>query len=96
MALCTQGESNTLPNPPLTALLTQLIPHGVECCHGAVAKLWLLRQQGLGLVMSARCVLAARALTRPTLVGDNEGDSAVMTMTAFLCVRRCQRRATPN
>lgn len=96
MALCTQGESNTPPNPPLTVLLTQLILHGVECCHGAVAKLWLLRQQRLGLVMSARCVLAAWALTRPTHVEDNEGNSAVMPMTVFSCMRRCQRRATPN
>lgn len=73
LSLCTKEDSNTLPNPPLTALLTQSIPCGVGCCQVAVAKLWFLWQQWLGLaVMSARCVLAVWALTRPTLVGDNE------------------------
>lgn len=40
-------------------------------------------------VMSARCVLAARPATRPSLVGDNEQDSAVMAMT--VCERRSAR-----
>lgn len=84
VSFCTEGDNNT-PNPPLTALLTQSIPRGVRRCQVAVAKLWLPWKQGLGFaVMSARCGLAVWALTRPTLVGDNEEDSAVMTMTLFV------------
>lgn len=82
VSLFTGGDNNTPPNPPLTALLTQSIPCGVGRCQVAVAKLWLLWQQGLGFaVMSARCGVAVWALTRPTLVGDNERDCAVMAMT---------------
>lgn len=45
----------------------------------------LLRQPGPGLaVMSARCIPAAVAVTRPSLVGDNERDAAVMATTVFL------------
>lgn len=48
----------------------------------------LLRQPGLGLaVMSARCVPAVLAVTRLTLVGDNEHDSAAVAMTVLLCMR---------
>lgn len=46
-ASATRGDSNTPPNPPLTALLTQSIPRGVGCCQVAVAKLWLPWQHGL-------------------------------------------------
>lgn len=45
--LCTEGDNNTPPNPPLSALLTQSIPHGVGRGQVAVAKLWLPWQQGL-------------------------------------------------
>lgn len=38
----TEGDSNTPPNPPLTALLTQSIPCGVGFCRVAIAKLSLL------------------------------------------------------
>lgn len=92
LSLCTEGDNNTPPNPPLTALLTQSIPHRVERCQVAVAKLWLLWQHGLGYsVMSARCGLAVWTLTRPTLVGDNEQDSAVMAMTLFVYEGRSAR-----
>jgi len=30
VSLCTEGDNNTPLNPPLAALLTQSIPHGVE------------------------------------------------------------------
>lgn len=96
ISLCTEEASNT-PNPPLTALLTLSIPCGVGCCQVAVAKLWLLQQQEVGLaVMSARCVLAVWPVTRLTFVVDNEQDSAVMAMTVFLCMRGGQQGATPN
>lgn len=92
VSLCTEGDNNTPPNPPLTALLTQSIPRGVGRCQVAVAKLWLPWQQGLGFaVMSVRCVLAVWALTRPTLVGDNEQDSAVMAMTLSVYEERSAR-----
>lgn len=85
VSLCTEGNNNTPPNPPLTALLTQSIPHGVERWQFVVAKLWLLWQRGLRFsAISARCGVAIWALTRKTLVGDNEQDSAVMVMTLFV------------
>lgn len=46
--------------------------------------------------MSARCVPAVLALTRPTLVGDNEQDSAVVDMAVFLSTRGGPPGATPN
>lgn len=42
-------------------------------------------------VMSARYGVAVCALTRQTLVGDNEQDSAVMAMTLFVCEGRSAR-----
>lgn len=76
ISLCTEGNNNT-PNPPFTALLTQSIPHGVK------------RRQIM--VMSARYCVAVCALTRQTLVGDNEQNSAVMAMTLFVREGRSAR-----
>lgn len=42
-------------------------------------------------VMSARYGVAVCALTRQTLVGDNEQDSAVMAMTLFVREGRSAR-----
>lgn len=89
--LGTEGDNNTRPNPPLLALLTQSIPHGGEL---NVAKLSLPNCGCPGnvnygfAVMSARCGAAVWTTTGPTLVGDNELDSAVMAMTLSVYERR--------
>lgn len=85
----TEGDNNT-PNPPLTALLTQSIPCGVRRCQVARCQVVVVVEtatQRFFAVMSARCGSGSLGLflTRPTLVGDNEQDSAVMTMTLFVC-----------
>lgn len=55
-SLCTEGDNNTPPNPPLAALLTQSIPHGVK--QVVVAKLplpwqrWLLCDCDVSQVLS--------------------------------------------
>lgn len=56
MSLCTEGDNNPPPNPPLTALLTQSIPHGAR--QVGVAKLplpwqhWLLCCRDVSQVLS--------------------------------------------
>lgn len=98
-----QSSSPTCPSALRETIMLLLIHLSLYCSPNQspterdVAKLQLPscgccgNRDSLFAVMSARCGLALWVLTRMTLVGDNEQDSAVMAMTLSVYERRSAR-----